>query len=208
MEQRDDNNQLDAATDTASRDWSPVVQEHAQRLLRVVEPVARAASGFSGFFSTMAIVSTVAAAVLLLLLFAGIEGFTVWKMALAIVVSILLLLPGAVLGIFWIGLRQLIVIPGELAEALDDFGQRSDAAFADASADRDGRGRVRGLLRFVRSLVDVRSTVLQSRDVLTKSLVLVRVANPVSLVVVLVATAFACLLVLIASAAAILFLTA
>ncbi|NNE33957.1 MAG: hypothetical protein HKN13_01895 [Rhodothermales bacterium] len=192
----------------SSPDWTPAVRQHTEQFLRVVEPVAQAAAGFAGFFGTLAMASTLAAVVLLLLLFVGLEVVTLWKILLMVVVSVLLVLPGAVLGAFWIGLKQLVAIPQELGESLGDFGERSAAAFAASSTASDGHGRIRRLLRFVRSLVDVRSSILQSKDVVVKSLVLVRVANPVSLVAVLIATALACLLVLIASAAGLIVLFA
>ena len=58
-----------------------------------------------------------------------------------------------------------------------------------------GRGPVGRLLVLLRSLVEVRSALLQSRDVFARGMVLVRVANPVSLIVVLGAT-MACLVIL------------
>ncbi len=63
-------------------------------------------------------------------------------------------------------------------------------------------GRVRRLLQFVRSLVDVRAALLQSKEIAVKASLLVRLANPITLVVVLAATALSVILVFVTAVAA------
>jgi hypothetical protein len=128
-----------------------------------------------------------AAVVLILALVAMVGPETVWGMMLVGFVSVMLMLPALVILVFWVGLRQLIAIPGEVARTVEDLGDRSLSSLSQADVRLKSGGRIGRLLGFLRSLVDVRASMLQSRDVFARGLVLLRVANPVSLVVVVAA---------------------
>ncbi len=179
----------------------PILQQKAERLLGVVEPAAAVARGFAGFFGGLSLLSALAGLMLFILIFAPFSSVSMAGGVGMGVVLILLLLPGAVLGLFRLGLWQLIGLPSEAAAALGNVEVRSLDAI-DASRSRpDGEGRVARLVRFVRSLVDVRSTLLQSKELALKSAVLLRVANPITLIIVLGSTLLSILLVLVAAGA-------
>ena len=162
-----------------------MLQRSAERLLGVVEPVAGVARRLRGFFGGLASVSILAGIVLFLVLFSPFEAPSLWKVVMWSVVAVLLLVPGAVLGLFRLGLTQLIAIPGEVAESLGDVERRGvDAMRSSALSTNDGSW-LRRTIRFVRSLVDVRTALLQSKELAVKASLLVRLANPITLVIVL-----------------------
>lgn len=178
---------------------SSILRRHAEQLLLTVEPVVAVARTFTGFFLGLSLLSMLGAMVLLLALFLPIESAAGWKLILMAVMTLVLISPGVILLLFRVGLEQLIAIPDQLAESLgnvEEIGAEAVAAQRDRTEGRVRGGRFVGLMR---SLVDVRAAILQSRDVFAKGVILVRVANPVSLVVVLGATIASILIVGVAA---------
>lgn len=187
----------------ATVDQVPTLQRHAERLLGVVQPAAHGARGVKSFFGGLAVASALAGIVLFLLLFLPFDAPSVWKVALWTLAAALLVLPGAVLGLFRMGLSQLIGMPGELAESIGEVERRGlGAVRSSVSTPADG-GRLRRLIRFVRSLVDVRTALLQSKELAVKASLLIRLANPITLVVVLGSVVAAVLVVVVTCAAAV-----
>ncbi|GIV58245.1 MAG: hypothetical protein KatS3mg042_1158 [Rhodothermaceae bacterium] len=101
--------------------------------------------------------------------------------ALAAVGLVLLLAPGLLLLLFYVGLRQVAALPGRLARTLDTGRTRTAALYATASAPRAHRW---WLARLLRGVLDLRALVAESRDVLLQYAALIRLLNPWTLLAV------------------------
>jgi len=177
--------------------WSPVVRSQAERMLGILRPVVRVARLLARLVLLVALLSTIAAALILVVIGALTEPPAPWGSILLLLAGAVLLSPGAVLVVFHFGLRQLILIPSEISRNLGDLDLRPVAASASSALRDVGGGRWRALIHLYRSLVEARSLLLGTRELAAKAVVLVRVANPVSMFVMLGATA-ACLMIILA----------
>ncbi len=175
-------------TSTEQPGPEPGLRRKAESLLQVVEPAARIARTVSGLFGGLALASLVSGVILFLLLFAPFESPSLWKGIGWGAAALLLIAPGAVLGIFRIGLVQLMGLPGEVAASIGNIESAGVSALKSPTSEERKGGQVRRLLWLVRSLVDVRATLLQSQEVAVRVVLLVRLANPIMLVIVLGAT--------------------
>ncbi len=183
----------------------PEFRQPAGAVATVLEPVARYASSVVGFFGTFAVMAGLAGAVMWLIIFVPFAPVSVWKIVAAILTAGVLMIPAAVLGVFWIGLGQLVELPARLADTAGQLGDQGRQALASISAPPAGKkGKLRRVLPLVRTLVDVRSLLMESRELMLQAIVLVRVANPIMLVFVLVSCVAGGVLILIAAVAGLL----
>ena len=123
-----------------------------------------------------------------------------WRLGLALVVLVLLVLPAGVLLLFWAGLRELIGMPDRLVEMA---GQGEDRAgdLLESATDTAEPRRYRRAWRFFRSLIDLRGLLLDSKALLLQFTVVARVANPVFIGALLAAFVLSGLLILAAAVA-------
>ena len=163
----------------------PEIQEEipSSRMASLIEPVARGARSFVGFFGWMSGLSLAAAGLLTLVTFLPFGAFAVWKVAALVVTLLGLSIPGLVLLIFRFGLLEVVELPERLATAATGMIVSSRQSYTAMS--EPANGKLARLVILVRTLVDIRSLLLQSRDMALRSTMLVRVANPIVLVVVL-----------------------
>ncbi len=195
-------------TDASLSEGQSERSEPVQRtggLAAVVEPVARYASSMVSFFATFALMAGIAAVVVWLLIFAPFTALSVWKILFAAVTAGVLLIPAAILGVFWIGLRQLVALPARLAETAGQVGDQGRRALASISPTPSAqKGRFQRVLPLIRTLVDVRSLLMESRELMLQAIVLVRVANPIMLVIVLLSAVAGFVLIAVAAVAGLL----
>ena len=120
-------------------------------------------------------------------LFGGWPTYAVLQF-LAFVFGIALLLPAAILALFYQGLRDLVALPKRIRDQLDAdkeaAKQASSAVLPDGKKQRK-RGR---LWRFVKGLWALRKAITDSKGLLIRYGAMIRFVNPWSIVVVLIAT--------------------
>ena len=104
---------------------------------------------------------------------------------LAVGLGGLLLLPAAVLALFYQGLRDLMALPERLRGQLD---LDKDAASQAARAVRPSPKKGNRLWRFVKGLWALRTAVMESKGLLLRYGAMIRFINPWSLLAVLAAT--------------------
>jgi hypothetical protein len=159
-----------------------------------LQSVARGAEAVVGKVRTLAVASAVAGLWLWGLVAYPFGFEQLWAWPLAVTGLLLLLIPAAVLFLFYFGLNQLIRLPGNLA-AMGTAGREHAGQLYTVSTDDGEPRRSRRRWRFLRTLFELRGLVLESRELLIGSAALVRLVNPVSLVVVAAAVVGAVVLI-------------
>ncbi len=110
-----------------------------------------------------------------------------WQFPVAGLLMVTCVLPALVLGLLYLGLRQLLHLPTKVLESIrQGRNQASEVANTFRAEDLPQTGRGLGLFR---GLWLLWKTVAESRDLLLGAAALVRLANPVALAVVLAAFA-------------------
>ena len=122
----------------------------------------------------------------------------VWVIVLGVVALGLLLMPAGVLFLFWAGLRELIGVPDKLVAAAGE-GEAQTGALLKTVSRKTEQGKVRRLWRFFRTVLDLRSLVLESKELLLKFAVVMRIANPVFIGVLFVSFVLSLLLIFAAA---------
>ncbi len=176
----------------------PDTSAEGSRILAVVRPAAEMARRFTGFFGALAGASMSAAAIVWLALFIPFGPVAVWKIVLAVVSLVLLLAPGGLLLLFWFGLKQLMRLPDQLRSSAGQLAASGKNVLASGTPGTANDKRMGRLILLLRSLVDVRSVLLDSREMLVQAVVLVRMANPISIIVVIGSTVLSGLLIVVA----------
>ncbi len=122
----------------------------------------------------------------------------VWMIVLGVVVLGLLLAPAGVLWMFWAGLKELTRIPDKLVEMAGE-GEGHTEVLLETMAGQTEPRKVRRLWRFFRTVLDLRTLILDSKGLLLQFAVVARVANPVFIAVLFVAFVSSLLLVFVAA---------
>ena len=151
-------------------------RSHTQRIVRVMEPITLKARGIVGKVQWMAWGYLVAALVLTCVLFMPFSSVNVWMYAFATGMLLLLAIPSGILFLFHAGLQSVIALPARLLEkaGVGEASARSilQAVRSDSEQAPEKKGKVLG------TLVELRSLVLDSRDMLFEYGALLRLANP------------------------------
>ncbi len=176
-----------------------LVRRQGTRLQARLQPIVQIAGAIAGKVRVQAMLSGVAGLWLWGLLFYPFAGFgRLWVLVLGVVVLGLLMSPAGVLFLFWAGLRQLIGVPDKLLEMAGQSETHTHALLETVSSKTD-QGKVRRLWRFFRTVLDLRSLVLDSKELLLQFAVVVRIANPVFIGVLFVAFVLSLLLIFTAA---------
>ena len=109
----------------------------------------------------------------------------------------MVLIPTVVLLLFWAGLRELIRVPDKLLAAAGE-GEAQTGMLVGAFTEKAERGKIRRLWRFFRTVLDLRSLILESKGLLLQFALVARVANPVFIAVLFVTFVLSLLLILAA----------
>ena len=122
----------------------------------------------------------------------------VWVIVLGLVVLGLLLTPAAVLGLFWAGLAELTRVPDKLV-AMAGEGEDQTGVLLETMAGKTEPRKTRRLWRFFRTVLDLRTLILDSKGLLLQFAVVARVANPIFIGVLFVAFVASLLLIAVAA---------
>lgn len=156
-----------------------LLQRQAVLLQARLQPVVRIASAIVDKVRLQAVVSSAAGLWLWGVLFYPFSSFgNGWIVVLGIVAFGALLLPAGVLFVFWFGLRELIRVPDKLV-AIAGQGEARTGELKEAVAGTSEPRKARRLWRFFRTVLELRSLIIDSKELLLQYAVVVRVANPV-----------------------------
>lgn len=176
-----------------------LVRREGTKLLARLRPVVQIAEAIAGKVRVQALLAAGAGLWLWGLIFYPFDGFgRVWIIAAATVVLVFLLMPAGVLGLFWLGLRELIGVPDKLLDVADESQARA-GTLVETVSDKTERRKLRRLWRFFRTVLDLRGLLLESKGLLLQFAVIARVANPVFIGVLFVAFVVSLLLIVIAA---------
>lgn len=157
------------------------------RLHARVRPIIQVAEAILGKVRFQAAASGLAGLWLWGVLFYPFSSFGQgWVLALGIIALIALLIPAGVLILFWAGLRELTRVPDKLLAVAAASDARTGDLVQTVNEKTETR-KLRRLWRFFRALLDLRTLLLESKELLLQYAVLIRVANPVFLGVLFVA---------------------
>jgi hypothetical protein len=186
-----------ALSETPASPEEGVVQRRQTRLLIRIQPALQIASAILNTVRWLAILSALAGSWLWGLVFYPFASFgRVGILVTALLMVVILLLPAGVLTLFWAGLRALTRLPDKLLAMADAGEAHAGTLWETVSAPTEPR-RVR-LWRFFRTVLDLRSLLLESKELLVPFAVIARVVNPVFIGVLFIAFAVSLLLMLVA----------
>ena len=175
-----------------------LVQRQATQLQARLQPIVQISAAIADKVRLQAILSGMAGVWLWGLLFYPFSAFGKgWVLVLGVVALGLLMSSAGVLLLFWAGLRELIGVPDKLLNMAGESKTQTEALLKTASRKTD-QGKVRRLWRFFCTVLDLRSLVLDSKELLLKFAVVARIANPVFIGVLFVAFVLSLLLIFVA----------
>lgn len=169
---------------------------HIQARLQPVVRVAEALVDKVRLQATLALASGVWVWGLMFFPFSSFDR--VWMIGLGVVVLGLLLAPTGVLWLFWAGLRALIRVPDRLVAMAGESEGHTDALL-ETMAGRTEPRKIRRMWRFFRTVLDLRTLILDSKELLLQFTVVARVANPVFIGLLFVAFVLSLLLIVAAA---------
>ena len=172
-----------------------LLQRQMMRVQAQVQPVVQVAEAIIEKVRLQMVVTLVSGLWMWGLIFFPFSSFDrVWVIVLGVGVLGLLLAPAGVLWLFWAGLGELIRIPEKLVEMAGE-GEGHTDMLLETMAGQDEPRKVRRLWRFFRTVLDLRTLILDSKGLLLPFAVVARVANPVFIGVLFVAFLLSLLLI-------------
>ena len=106
--------------------------------------------------------------------------FAIWKLVLAVLVLLILVLPGIIWTIVALMIRQFVHLPPRLLElAAEGKGQVSDGAQALVASDQ---GIIRRTFSVLKSIAESKKALIGSKALMIESAALLRVVNPITLI--------------------------
>jgi len=172
--------------ETKPVETSGVVRQQGDRLLAAIRPVAVRAQSVVGKVRALGYVSLGAGAVLWLLFFYPFASTSGWTWVPVGLLLTAFLLPGGILWLFALGLDQLILLPDRLV-AMAGMGEVHAATLTDTAIAPTERRWLQRLWRLLRSVVDLRGLILDSKGLLLQYAAVIRLVNPWTLGAVLLA---------------------
>lgn len=166
-------NELDVVDDGHVGTGTALIQEK-------IRPIAAASASVVGGVQKVALVFSLAAGGLILLLIASFDGITTPKILFAVLLAIALSVPAATWWLLGAGLRAVIDLPGQLME----IAGKGTAQVASGMTDvvRNEKGFLSRVVSVLRSLLDLKNTGLEGKLLLVESVAVVRMFNPFTLV--------------------------
>ncbi len=176
-----------------------LLQRQAMRVQAQVQPVVQVAEAIVDKVHLQTVLTLVSGLWVWGLIFFPFSSFDrVWVIVLGVSVLGLLLAPAGVLWLFWAGLGELIRIPDKLVEMAGEGEGHTDVLLETMAGQVEPR-KVRRLWRFFRTVLDLRTLILDSKGLLLQFAVVARVANPVFIGVLFVAFLLSLLLIVVAA---------
>lgn len=158
-----------------------------RQILEAVQPIIDRAGRIVGKVQQMAWVYLAGAALLTGTLFLPFSSTSMLVYGFAVIVLIVLSVPSVILFLFHAVLESVIALPGRLLEKAG-IGEASARTMMDAVRSRDAATVDQKKGRVLRTLVEVRTLVLDSKGMLLEYTALLRLANPFILGIVAGAT--------------------
>lgn len=176
----DEPTSMDAAAAVQGRENKPG-EARANLILDKLQPIVAASRSVVGGVQIVAFLFTVAAAGLVTLLVLSFNDITVWKLAVAGVLGIVLLIPAVTWWLLRAGLQAVINLPSQLMQvAGKGTAQLSSGVSSIASGTR--RGFLARVTSVIKSLLDLKSTGLEGKLLVVESVALFRMFNPFTLI--------------------------
>ncbi len=176
-----------------------ILQRQAMRVQAQLQPVVQVAEAIVDKVRLQTVLTLLSGLWVWGLIFFPFSSFDrVWVIVLGVVVLGLLLAPAGVLWLFWAGLGELIRIPDKLVEMAGEGEGHTDVLLETMAGQAEPR-KVRRLWRFFRTVLDLRTLILDSKGLLLQFAVVARVANPVFIGVLFVAFLLSLLLIVVAA---------
>lgn len=177
----------------------PNRKEAERGLLRTVQAAATLARRLAGGVAVLAVLSAAAAGVLWGVLWwpPALRPFSIMSAALTLA---LLLGPAVVLGLFWIGLHDLLALPDRVAERTRRTVEQSAAAAQSVTVD-DASGVIGRTWHVLKQIWALRSVLLENRMLLVRYGTLLRFLHPAFLLLVVAAVVASLILIPIAGSA-------
>lgn len=162
-------------------------KQRTQQVIKTVQPIINKVKGIVGRVKTLGWVYIAGAAGLAGALFSWMSVETSgWFYAIAVLVFLLLSLPSGILFLFHGALQAVIALPGRLLEKAG-LGEASARNMLGAIKSSTAEAPVEKT-KILRTLSELRSLVMDSKDMLIEYSILLRLANPFVLGVVAFAT--------------------
>ncbi len=176
-----------------------LLQRQAARVQAQVQPVVQVAEAIVDKVRVQTVLALGSGLWVWGLIFFPFSSFDrVWVIVLGVVVLGLLLAPAGVLWLFWAGLGELIRIPDKLVEMAGEGQGHTDMLLETMAGQAEPR-KTRRLWRFFRTVLDLRTLILDSKGLLLQFAVVARVANPVFIGVLFVVFLLSLLLIVVAA---------
>ena len=176
-----------------------LLQRQAMRVQARLQPVVQVAEAIVDKVRLQTVLTLLSGLWVWGLIFFPFSSFDrVWVIVLGVVVLGLLLAPTGVLWLFWAGLGELIRIPDKLVEMAGEGEGHTDVLLETMAGQAEPR-KVRRLWRVFRTVLDLRTLILDSKGLLLQFAVVARVANPVFIGVLFVAFLLSLLLIAVAA---------
>ncbi len=176
-----------------------ILQRQVMRVQAQLQPVVQVAEAIVDKVRLQTVLTLLSGLWVWGLIFFPFSSFDrVWVIVLGVVVLGLLLAPAGVLWLFWAGLGELIRIPDKLVEMAGEGEGHTDVLLETMAGQAEPR-KVRRLWRFFRTVLDLRTLILDSKGLLLQFAVVARVANPVFIGVLFVAFLLSLLLIVVAA---------
>lgn len=175
-----------------------ILQQQASRVVAQVRPVVQVAEAIVDKVRVQMLLALGSGLWVWGLIFFPFTAFDrVWVIVLGVVVLAVLLAPALVLWMFWAGLHELTRIPDKLVAMAGEGEGHTDVLLNTMAGGTEMR-KTHRLWRFFRTVLDLRTLILDSKGLLLQFAVVARVANPFFIGVLFVAFVLSLLLVFVA----------
>lgn len=169
-------------TQSTGTDEKLAEADTALMLERQLAPVAKRAASALATIRGVAATFAVAGFGLWLLAVLSLQLLSGWKITIAVLMFLFLLLPGTVWTLISIGVGQIAGLPKRLLAVAAAGHEHVQSGIADVRG-KEESGFLKRIFRVLRSITNARGAVLESQVIVAESVALVRVFNPATLVI-------------------------